>query len=175
MSEVQPGLRIPRQTFLPPHHAAVAKNSPELPPSALHLTKLFPPYTPTQLHTVTFGKRCYQSLSAHETPVCNGASLFVSNTDKGNCSAVFSEGDVSCFKDGKRTSWLNMARISMQLQLGKNLEEISVFAKFLEHIRKAHGRKKLKGSVSVLKCVPEQSKQSRLVTILWHEVIRSGG
>ena len=62
-----------------------------------------------------------------------------------------------------------MARISMQLQSGKNLEEISVFAKFLEHIRK------LKGSVSVLKCVPEQSKQSRLVTILWHEVIRSGG
>jgi len=78
--------------------------------------------------------------------------LFVSNTDKGNCSAVFSEGYASCFKDGKRASWLNMARISMQLQSGKNLEEkILVFAKFLEHIRKAHGRKKRKGSVSVLK------------------------
>ena len=106
-SEAQPGLQIPMQAFFPLHHAAVAKNSPELPPSALLLTKLFSPHT--QLHTVTFGKRCYQPRSAREMLFCNGASLFVSNTDKENCSAVFSEEDVSCFKDGKRASWLNMA------------------------------------------------------------------
>lgn len=51
MSEVQPGLQIPMQAFFPLHHAAVAKNSPELPPSALLLTKLFsPPHNYTQSH-----------------------------------------------------------------------------------------------------------------------------